>query len=162
MNRAESVALVREFNELRRFFSVYLLEDCYEEYGSPEGALLAFKAESSESELALAGAQLRELLGAGLSEPELDDVIVWGLLSRISPPVGEIADWLRAVLETLERPLGDDDGVYTIDDVVVWLEQESSVHIKAVTRTGDPVELSPRYARRLADILSRLADRADA
>jgi hypothetical protein len=51
--------------------------------------------------------------------------------------------------------------LYEVDDVYLWLEQESSVHIKAVTSHGDPVELSPMEARRLAEILTKLADAAD-
>jgi hypothetical protein len=53
------------------------------------------------------------------------------------------------------------DQVHQIDDVYVWLEQESSVQIKAVSPHGDPVELSPRDARQLAEVLTKLADEAD-
>jgi hypothetical protein len=49
-----------------------------------------------------------------------------------------------------------------LEDVRIWLEQESSVHLRAVTPHGDPVELSPDEARRLASILLALADQADA
>jgi hypothetical protein len=55
----------------------------------------------------------------------------------------------------------DLEQVYRVDDVSLWLEQESSVHIKAITAYGDPVELSPRHARQLAEILTTLADKAD-
>ena len=48
-----------------------------------------------------------------------------------------------------------------LQDVRVWLEQDSSVHLKAVTPEGDPVELSPTEARKLSHILLELADSAD-
>jgi hypothetical protein len=51
--------------------------------------------------------------------------------------------------------------VHRVNDVVLWLEQESSVHIKAVTPQNDPVELSPAEARRLGELLIRLAEEAD-
>lgn len=37
-------------------------------------------------------------------------------------------------------------------DVRVWIEQET-VHVKAVTRLGDPVELSDEETRQLAEAL---------
>lgn len=55
----------------------------------------------------------------------------------------------------------DGTKVHRVDDVILWLEQESSVHIKAVTPQNDPVELSPDEARRLGELLLRLADEAD-
>jgi hypothetical protein len=43
-------------------------------------------------------------------------------------------------------------------DVYLWLEQESSVMLKAVTSSGDPVELEEEDARQLAAVLLRFAD----
>lgn len=63
-----------------------------------------------------------------------------------------------------ELPLGgamsDDTSptVHHVDDVYLWLEQGSSIHIKAVTQFGDPVELSSHHARQLATTLTDLAD----
>lgn len=51
--------------------------------------------------------------------------------------------------------------VHRVNDVSVWLEQGSSVHIKAVTSSNDPVELSGDEARRLASLLIQLAVEAD-
>jgi len=51
--------------------------------------------------------------------------------------------------------------VHHVNDVRLWLEQGSSVHIKAVTSFGDPVELASHEARELAAILSDFADQAD-
>jgi hypothetical protein len=48
------------------------------------------------------------------------------------------------------------------DDVCAWLEQESSVMLKAVTRDGDPVELTAQEARAVADALIELAGRLEA
>lgn len=55
-----------------------------------------------------------------------------------------------------------DNDVYRVDDVSVWLDAGGGIAIKAVTPTADPVELSSSQARRLAEILVRLADADDA
>jgi hypothetical protein len=47
------------------------------------------------------------------------------------------------------------------DDVCCWLEQDSSVMLKAVTRFGDPVELVADEARTIAAALLALADRLE-
>ena len=44
-------------------------------------------------------------------------------------------------------------------DIRVWIEQESSIHIKAVTKTNDPVELSEEEALMLADVLRKFANK---
>ncbi len=52
--------------------------------------------------------------------------------------------------------MGNSTKVHTIDDVRVWSEQASSIHIKAVTGTGDPVELTTHQARDLVAVLNCL------
>ena len=48
------------------------------------------------------------------------------------------------------------------DDVYLWIEQESSIMLKASTsRPGNPVELSAADARRLARMLEEAADELD-
>ncbi|MBX7104740.1 MAG: hypothetical protein K1X57_11710 [Gemmataceae bacterium] len=47
------------------------------------------------------------------------------------------------------------------DDVYCWLEQESSIMLKAVTRFGDPVELVADEARAIAAALPNLAERME-
>jgi len=47
------------------------------------------------------------------------------------------------------------------DDVYCWLEQESSVMLKAVTRFGDPVELTARDSRTIAAALLAFAEQLD-
>jgi hypothetical protein len=42
-----------------------------------------------------------------------------------------------------------------------WIEQESSVMLKVVTASGDPVELDWKDARELARLLMRLADEGE-
>lgn len=42
----------------------------------------------------------------------------------------------------------------------LWIEQEDAIHLRA-THKGDPVELTPNEARRLAEALVRLADEID-
>ncbi len=48
------------------------------------------------------------------------------------------------------------------EDVYGWVEQESSVMLKAVTRHGDPVELTAAEARAVAETLLELAARLEA
>ena len=43
-------------------------------------------------------------------------------------------------------------------DVRVWIEQQASIHIKAVTKNVDPVELTESQARKLAHTLLRMAE----
>jgi hypothetical protein len=47
-----------------------------------------------------------------------------------------------------------------VDDVRVWRDG-GSVHLKAVTASGDPTDLSGDEARRIAHRLLKLADEAD-
>jgi hypothetical protein len=47
-------------------------------------------------------------------------------------------------------------------DVRVWLDPGGGITIKAVTAEGDPVELSAAQARRIAAVLSELADTDEA
>ena len=63
-----------------------------------------------------------------------------------------------------ENDCVDDDEHISISDgeVRAWIEQGESVHIKAVTREGDPVELSVGQARRLAQSLLKLVARIEA
>jgi hypothetical protein len=51
----------------------------------------------------------------------------------------------------------DSDVVHPADDVYAWIEQDLSIHLKAATRFGDPVELSADEARAIADALLKLA-----
>ncbi|MET3392752.1 hypothetical protein ABIC33_003410 [Variovorax sp. 1140] len=53
---------------------------------------------------------------------------------------------------------------YTSADgcVDAWIEQESSIHLKSVSKFGDPVELTAKEARVLAENLNKLAELLDA
>lgn len=55
------------------------------------------------------------------------------------------------------------NGLISLSDgeIKVWLEDERSIHLKAVTSFGDPVELSTEETKELADVLMRLAARAE-
>jgi hypothetical protein len=55
----------------------------------------------------------------------------------------------------------DPELVQPSDDVYCWLEQDSSIMLKAVTRYGDPVELTAGEARDIAAALLILADRLE-
>ncbi|MGZ4962097.1 MAG: hypothetical protein ACXWDN_17185 [Limisphaerales bacterium] len=46
------------------------------------------------------------------------------------------------------------------DEVYFWLEQESSIHLKAVSGT-DPVELTATEARKIGAALIETADKLD-
>ena len=52
--------------------------------------------------------------------------------------------------------------LHPVDDVYGWIEQGSSVMFKAVSRHGDPVELTTHEAREVAKALLQLADRLEA
>jgi hypothetical protein len=54
-----------------------------------------------------------------------------------------------------------DHGVVAVDDVRAWRDG-GSFQLKAVTSSGDPVDLSGDEARRVAQELLALADEADA
>jgi hypothetical protein len=44
-------------------------------------------------------------------------------------------------------------------DVCIWIEQGSSIQIKAITKTNDPVELSAETALEIAEVLRKFASR---
>ena len=52
---------------------------------------------------------------------------------------------------------------YTLADgcVDVWIEQDSSIQLKAISKFGDPVELTVDEVRVLAENLRRLAELLD-
>lgn len=47
-------------------------------------------------------------------------------------------------------------------DAQAWIEQESSIMLKVVTKFGDPVEMAWHEARELGRLLVRLADEGEA
>jgi len=51
---------------------------------------------------------------------------------------------------------------YHVDEAYLWLEQESSIMLKAVSSYGDPLELTAHDGRQLAEVLVRLAEALDA
>jgi hypothetical protein len=46
-------------------------------------------------------------------------------------------------------------------EIALWTDDDRSIHIKAVTSFGDPVELNAEEARELAEALVRLASAVD-
>lgn len=48
------------------------------------------------------------------------------------------------------------------DEIRAWIEQDELVCLKAVTKEGDPVELSASEARQLGQALLCMADEIDA
>lgn len=57
--------------------------------------------------------------------------------------------------------MAGDSEVYQVGEAYVWLEQDTSIHLKAVTEFGDPVELTADEAERLAQVLTDLAKSLD-
>ena len=57
--------------------------------------------------------------------------------------------------------MADAEVIRPADDVYIWLEQNSSVMLKAVTKFGDPVELTADDARAIATALLALAQRLE-
>ena len=43
-------------------------------------------------------------------------------------------------------------------EIYLWVEQESSIHIKAVTSYGDPVELAAHQAKELVAALNKMIE----
>jgi hypothetical protein len=54
------------------------------------------------------------------------------------------------------------DDVIKFDEAYMWIENGGSIHLKAVSPHGDPIELTPHEARDIARALLRLADELDA
>ena len=46
-------------------------------------------------------------------------------------------------------------------EVYLWIEQDSSIMLKAVSEFGDPVELSSKDAKNLAKLLTEAAEKLD-
>ena len=59
--------------------------------------------------------------------------------------------------------MGDSTSVKRFSDgeVRLWIEQESSIHLKAVTKSGDPVELTEVEAEELGRTLIEMARHLD-
>ena len=51
---------------------------------------------------------------------------------------------------------------FSAGEVYFWLEQDSSIMLKAQTAHGDPVELTADEARDIASALSAMAQKLDA
>jgi hypothetical protein len=47
-------------------------------------------------------------------------------------------------------------------EISLWIEQESSIHLKAASSHGDPVELTSEDARKIAVALMAAAQKLDA
>jgi hypothetical protein len=47
------------------------------------------------------------------------------------------------------------------DEIRIWIEQGTSIHIKAISPSGDPVELNEHEARNLANHLTHLVDQLE-
>ncbi len=51
--------------------------------------------------------------------------------------------------------------IQPVGDVVLWIDSESSIHMKAVTESGDPVEMNAEEAWAVAKVLMDYASRID-
>ena len=52
--------------------------------------------------------------------------------------------------------------LFRLGEAYLWIEQESSIHLRAVSAAGDPIELTANEARKIASALATLADELDA
>jgi hypothetical protein len=61
------------------------------------------------------------------------------------------------------RSMSTEKEVHSFSDneVYFWIEQESSIHLKAASPHGDPVELTADEAREIGAALMAAADRLD-
>lgn len=60
----------------------------------------------------------------------------------------------------MNKLAGENDYFESSDGSVrIWIEQETSIHMKVVTLTNDPVELSEEEANEIAEILKNYAKR---
>ena len=56
-------------------------------------------------------------------------------------------------------PMNDDIFRLSNGEITMWIENETSLHIKCVTKEGDPVELNFEEVEELCIILHRLGER---
>jgi hypothetical protein len=72
------------------------------------------------------------------------------------------AELRRSIKEGFRVAAPDDrEIIQPADDVHCWLEADSSIMLKAITRFGDPVELSADEAREIAAALMVLANKLE-
>ena len=57
--------------------------------------------------------------------------------------------------------MSSDDQLHEIADACMWIEQGTSIHLKAVSEHGDPLELTASEARAIGEKLVELARRLD-
>ena len=50
---------------------------------------------------------------------------------------------------------------FKLEDISLWIEQDSSIHLKAITKFNDPVEMTSEEARELGKTLIAYADILD-
>ena len=64
---------------------------------------------------------------------------------------------------SLQSEIAMDINNYSTDDgsVRIWIEQESSIHMRVITSSGDPVELNGAEAREIAKKLLEYAELID-
>ena len=48
---------------------------------------------------------------------------------------------------------------FSTDETAVWIEDESSIHLRAITHSGDPVELTSHEAKQLGEVLIQLSEK---
>jgi hypothetical protein len=54
-----------------------------------------------------------------------------------------------------------ENGVFLLDDIDVFTQYDTSIMIKAITKSGDPVELNSEAAIELAELLLKLAKKIE-
>jgi hypothetical protein len=95
------------FPDLRQLFGGYLFQDWSHLYESAEEAIDDAVARYSDGRLSAMLAQLNELRTLGLSEEELDDVLVYDLSCNYNVEADGLTNsqWLEAVAAQLREAL---------------------------------------------------------
>lgn len=63
-------------------------------------------------------------------------------------------------MSNVNQPDIDKEYFESTDGAVrIWIEQKTSIHMKVITSTNDPVELSESEALEIAEILNKFAQR---
>lgn len=97
-----SVAWAERFSELENLFSTHLIESWTSAHQTPADALREGLEYRSLAQLRAALTEVRDLLAFGLSEDQLDDVLLYHLGSHYQPVAQTNAQWLEDVAAQLD------------------------------------------------------------
>jgi hypothetical protein len=104
----------------------------------------------------------------GSIRQHIDNGLGYVMTTRNSWPFDDSIIGIQTQFRRSTTPTYDDRGrtsmgerisvkKFSDGDVYLWIEQESSIHLKAVTQHGDPVELTSHEAEELGKTLIEMA-----